>query len=67
MPSISLRSTARAAAVVVTGAAVLAGCASPDPSPPKSVGADTGAQIEHITVALPGSLSNLYVAKSRES
>ena len=63
MPSISLRSTARAAAVVVTGAAVLAGCASPDPSPPKSVGADTGAQIEHITVALPGSLSNLYVGQ----
>jgi ABC-type transport system substrate-binding protein/DNA-binding transcriptional LysR family regulator len=62
MPSIPSGYAARATAAIATGALVLAACASPGVRP-SSVGADTGEQIDHITVALPGSLSNLYVGQ----
>lgn len=57
---------ARTAAVTVAGALALAGCtASSDPEPtssaPVEVGTDTGEEIDSITVAMPGSLSSLYV------
>ncbi|WP_062287548.1 ABC transporter substrate-binding protein [Demequina phytophila] len=59
---------ARTAAATVAGALALAGCtASSDPDTsssapaPAEVGTDTGEEIESITVALPGSLSSLYV------
>ncbi|WP_062520158.1 ABC transporter substrate-binding protein [Demequina silvatica] len=59
---------ARTAAVTVAGALALAACtpqSDPDPSasaPAQAeVGTDTGEEIESITVALPGSLSSLYV------
>ncbi|WP_062516791.1 ABC transporter substrate-binding protein [Demequina gelatinilytica] len=57
---------ARTAAVTAAGALAMAGCtASSDPEPtssaPVAVGVDTGEEIDSITVALPGSLSSLYV------
>ncbi|WP_099022282.1 ABC transporter substrate-binding protein [Mycolicibacterium palauense] len=61
MPSLTSGRAGRAAAAAVAGALVLSACSSPDT--PKSVGADTGEQIPTITVALPGSLSNLYVGQ----
>ncbi|TGD90597.1 LysR family transcriptional regulator [Mycolicibacterium sp. CH28] len=61
MPSLTSSRAVRAATAAVAGALVLSSCASPHPS--KGVGADTGEQIPKITVALPGSLSNLYVGQ----
>ncbi|WP_062460920.1 ABC transporter substrate-binding protein [Demequina soli] len=57
---------ARTAAVTVAGALALAGCTAssdeePTPRASAVVGADTGQEIDSITVALPGSLSSLYV------
>lgn len=62
MPLIPSGRAARATAVLATGALVLAGCAGGGVR--QSAGTtDTGEQIEHITVALPGSLSSLYVGQ----
>lgn len=57
--SSTLRRGLRAPAVVAAGALLLAGCANVDTS--GNTGVDTGSEIETITVALPGSLSSLYV------
>ncbi len=62
MPSLTSGRAARATAAAVAGALALSACTSTD-NAPKSVGADTGEQIAEITVALPGSLSNLYVGQ----
>ncbi|MGY4710434.1 ABC transporter substrate-binding protein [Mycolicibacterium sp. CBM1] len=61
MPSLTSSRAIRATAATVAGALALSGCTSSHPA--KSVGADTGEQIPSITVALPGSLSNLYVGQ----
>ncbi|GAA5038403.1 ABC transporter substrate-binding protein [Microbacterium fluvii] len=64
MPFPSPARIAQAGAVAATSALLLAACASPaGPAPSGSVGADTGEEIDSITVALPGSLSNLYVGQ----
>lgn len=52
---------AKAATVAATGALLLTACSTP--APQQTTGADTGAEIDHITVALPGSLSSLYVGQ----
>ncbi|WP_062297498.1 ABC transporter substrate-binding protein [Demequina maris] len=57
---------ARTAAVTVAGALALAGCTAPAENEPTAaptvaIGTDTGEEIDSITVALPGSLSSLYV------
>ncbi|WP_111718765.1 ABC transporter substrate-binding protein [Homoserinimonas sp. OAct 916] len=56
----TLRRGLRAPAVAVASALLLAGCAATT-SAPENAGTDTGAEIDAITVALPGSLSSLYV------
>ncbi|MEZ3161715.1 ABC transporter substrate-binding protein [Microbacterium sp. BWT-B31] len=61
MPLPSTSRLLKAGAVAVAGALALAACSSPAPN--ESTGADTGADIDHITVALPGSLSSLYVGQ----
>lgn len=61
MPSLTSSRALRATAATVAGALALSGCTGSQPS--KSVGADTGEQIANITVALPGSLSSLYVGQ----
>jgi molybdate transport repressor ModE-like protein len=53
---------ARAGAMAAASALLLTACTS-GPSDDPSPGADTGAQIDSITVALPGSLSSLYVGQ----
>lgn len=50
----------RAGAVTAATVIALAGCASPGAT---EVGPDTGEQISEITVALPGSISSLYVGQ----
>ncbi|WP_292857129.1 ABC transporter substrate-binding protein [Microbacterium sp.] len=66
-PAIMLSSTttrlASAGAVAAAGVLLLSACTTGSASPGKTVGADTGADIDSITVALPGSLSNLYVGQ----
>ena len=57
--SSTLRRGLRAPAVVAVGALLLAGCANVTTA--DNAGVDTGAEIDTITVALPGSLSSLYV------
>lgn len=61
MPSSNSVGAVRATAAAVAGALALSACAGGEE--PKSVGADTGEQIATVTVALPGSLSNLYVGQ----
>ncbi|WP_194409283.1 ABC transporter substrate-binding protein [Microbacterium cremeum] len=63
-PIMSIPSPARlakAGAVAAAGALLLAACSGP--APESTGGPDSGAEIEHITVALPGSLSSLYVGQ----
>lgn len=55
----SLARIAQAGAVTAAGALLLSACATA-PAPSATAGRDTGQEISHITVALPGSLSNLY-------
>ncbi|MGP6204323.1 ABC transporter substrate-binding protein [Microbacterium sp. F2] len=63
MPFPSTARLAQAGAVVAAGALLLSAC-SADPAPSASTAlADSGEQIDSITVALPGSLSNLYVGQ----
>lgn len=50
----------RGPAIAVASALLLAGCAT-GTSTPDNAGTDTGEEIDAITVALPGSLSSLYV------
>ncbi|MFM9587351.1 hypothetical protein ACKI11_47615, partial [Streptomyces caniscabiei] len=55
---------AAAGAAAAAGVLLLSACTTgASPSPGKSVGAATGAEIETVAVALPGSLSNLYVGQ----
>lgn len=61
--SVSPRSRAARAGAAAAGVLLLAACATGAPDPGTGVGADTGEEIDHITVALPGSLSNLYVGQ----
>jgi len=61
MPFPSTARLAKAATVAAAGALLLAACSSP--APESTTGPDTGAEIDHITVALPGSLSSLYVGQ----
>ena len=61
MPLPSPGRLVQAGAVAAAGALLLAACASP--APQNSTAPDTGAEIESITVALPGSLSSLYVGQ----
>ncbi|MGZ0711584.1 ABC transporter substrate-binding protein (plasmid) [Coraliomargarita sp. W4R53] len=63
MPFPSAARLAKAGAVVTAGALLLAACSSTTPEPSTSAGTDTGAEIDSITVAMPGSLSNLYVGQ----
>ncbi|KQM81482.1 ABC transporter substrate-binding protein [Agromyces sp. Leaf222] len=60
MSSTTLTRTARASAAAA-GVLLLAACAAG--APDTSVGADTGEEIAEITVALPGSLSSLYIGQ----
>uniref|UniRef100_UPI001F0CA2C4 ABC transporter substrate-binding protein n=1 Tax=Microbacterium sp. CPCC 204701 TaxID=2493084 RepID=UPI001F0CA2C4 len=63
-PIMSIPSPARlakAGAVAAAGALLLAACSGP--APDSTAGPDSGAEIDHITVALPGSLSSLYVGQ----
>lgn len=53
---------ARVGAVAAAGALLLTACTA-TPSDDASSGTDTGEQIDSITVALPGSLSSLYVGQ----
>lgn len=57
----STLSRATRVTAVAASALLLAGCAAPQAS--TSAGTDTGAEIESITVALPGSLSSLYIGQ----
>lgn len=59
--SASTRSRAARAGAAAAGVLLLAACATGAPDP--GTGADSGEEIDHITVALPGSLSNLYVGQ----
>ncbi|MFK4837238.1 ABC transporter substrate-binding protein [Microbacterium sp. ZW T2_14] len=61
MPFPSTARIAQAATVAAASALLLAACSSP--APETDTGPDTGAEIEQITVALPGSLSSLYVGQ----
>lgn len=55
---------AAAGAAAAAGVLLLSGCTTgASPSPSRSVGVDTGAEIDTVAVALPGSLSNLYVGQ----
>lgn len=59
-------SLAKAGAIAAASAVVLAGCAvdsqkTDKPTVSAPVGVDTGEEIDNLTVALPGSLSSLYV------
>lgn len=70
-PTMALTSTgtlARVAVATAAGALALAGCtptseSEPSATPDVVIGEDTGEEIESITVALPGSLSSLYVGQ----
>ena len=61
MPLPSPARLVQAGAAAAAGALLLAACSSP--APENTTGPDTGAEIESITVALPGSLSSLYVGQ----
>ena len=63
MPLLTSGRAGRATTAAVVGALALSACGGTATDTPKSVGADTGEQIAEITVALPGSLSNLYVGQ----
>ncbi|GAA1517781.1 molybdate transport repressor ModE-like protein [Agromyces terreus] len=60
MPSTTLTRGARAGAAAA-GVLLLAACTAGSPADAPAV--DSGAEIDSITVALPGSLSNLYVGQ----
>jgi ABC-type transport system substrate-binding protein/DNA-binding transcriptional LysR family regulator len=64
-PEMNLTATrlAQAGAVAAASALLLTACATTSPAPTATTGADTGAEIDSITVALPGSLSSLYVGQ----
>lgn len=61
MPFPFTASLAKASTVAAAGALLLSACSNP--APVTTTGPDTGAEIDHITVALPGSLSSLYVGQ----
>ena len=61
MPVPSTARLAQAATVAAASALMLTACASATPE--NTTAPDSGAEIEHITVALPGSLSSLYVGQ----
>ncbi|MFB8145698.1 ABC transporter substrate-binding protein [Microbacterium sp. NPDC056003] len=61
MPFPSTARLAQAATVAAASALLLTACASATPE--NTTAPDSGAEIEHITVALPGSLSSLYVGQ----
>ncbi|MEV4666758.1 ABC transporter substrate-binding protein [Microbacterium sp. LWO12-1.2] len=63
MPFPSTARLAKATTVATAGALMLVACSSSTPDGATSTGPDTGAEIDHITVALPGSLSSLYVGQ----
>lgn len=55
---------ATAGAAAAASIIMLSACTTgASPAPGKSAGVDTGAEIDTVTVALPGSLSNLYVGQ----
>lgn len=61
MPFPSTTRLAKATTVAAASALLLAACSMP--ARDGGTGADTGAEIDQITVALPGSLSSLYVGQ----
>ena len=61
MPLPSPTRLVQAGAVAAASAMLLAACSSP--APQTTVGPDSGSEIDHITVAMPGSLSSLYVGQ----
>lgn len=61
MPFPSTTRLAKATTVAAASALLLAACSMP--ARDGDTGADTGAEIDQITVALPGSLSSLYVGQ----
>jgi molybdate transport repressor ModE-like protein len=67
MPLLSRNSLVRVGAIVAVSAVALTACSvRQDPTSPTTSaaqGVDTGQEIDNITVALPGSLSNLYVGQ----
>ncbi|MEJ1156120.1 ABC transporter substrate-binding protein [Microbacterium marmarense] len=63
MPFPSASRLAKAGAVATASALLLAACASSPTESTATTGVDTGADIDSITVAMPGSLSNLYVGQ----
>ncbi len=65
-PDMSLTATrlAQAGAAAAASVLLLTACTTgAPPAPTATVGADTGAEIDSVTVALPGSLSSLYVGQ----
>lgn len=52
-----------AGAALAASALFLSACTATPPSAPAATGVDTGAQIDEVTVALPGSVSSLYVGQ----
>jgi molybdate transport repressor ModE-like protein len=62
MPLPSPAQLARAGAVAAVGAVLLSACSSPSANAAGLLH-DTGKQIDSVTIALPGSLSNLYVGQ----
>ncbi|WP_434970679.1 ABC transporter substrate-binding protein [Microbacterium sp. bgisy207] len=63
MPFPSPVRLAQAGAVVAAGALLLSACSGSAAPEASTALADSGEQIDSITVALPGSLSNLYVGQ----
>lgn len=59
MPLLSTPRLAQVGAAAVASVLLLSGCTAPE----ASVLVDSGAEIESLTVALPGSLANLYVGQ----
>lgn len=57
----SMKRVAHIGAVAATSAVLLSGCTAD--AGPSTGGVDSGEAIDNITVALPGSLSNLYVGQ----
>lgn len=60
MPTNLLPRALKAGAIATAAAVVLAGCTGPQKT---EVGPDTGEEIPSLTVALPGSVSSLYVGQ----
>lgn len=60
--NLSATRLAQAGAAAAASVLLLSACAT-SPTPNTTTGVDTGAEIDSITVALPGSLSSLYVGQ----